>query len=96
MLDVGTEYGQQKFIDMLILALNDPEIMGKDVFGKERIVKVIEGILEYEDAFADAYTMKDESDYLQEKLDQRLRYILGEENFAPFAERYPYLKQWKY
>ena len=32
----------QFMTDTLILTLNDPEVMGKDVFGRERIRRVVE------------------------------------------------------
>lgn len=33
-LDIGAEFGRQQILDMMSLVLNDPEVMGKDTFGK--------------------------------------------------------------
>ena len=42
--DADLEMGRQQIIDMLALVLHDGEIMGKDTFGHERLMKVIVGI----------------------------------------------------
>ena len=34
----GEQTGRQAVIDMMVLALRDPEIIGKDIFGKDRMV----------------------------------------------------------
>ena len=39
-LDVGEEMGIQKICDYLHIALRDPEVMGKDVFGRKRLEKL--------------------------------------------------------
>lgn len=41
--NAGLESGRQQIIDMLCLVLHDPEIMGKDTFGRDRLLKVIKG-----------------------------------------------------
>lgn len=37
----GEQTGRQVVLDMMVLALRDPEIMGKDTFGKDRLLKVV-------------------------------------------------------
>ena len=43
-LDIGVEFGRQQIIDMMTLALRDEEVVGKDIFGKDRLIKVIDAI----------------------------------------------------
>ena len=81
----------QFMTDTLALTLNDPEIMGKDVFGKKRLKKVIEAWGKVYDLYHGALEKGDEADYYQIKLDQRLESIFGEE-MDKFGDRYPWLK----
>ena len=34
----------QYMTDMLMVTLNDPEVMGKDVFGEQRIAKIVDAM----------------------------------------------------
>lgn len=54
--DATRQTYQQYMTDTLILTLNDPEVMGKDVFGYERLKKVLEAWGRYYDDFFDALT----------------------------------------
>ena len=80
--------------DYLCLVLNDPKVMGKDVFGAKRIQKVHEALKEVDKQFSEAWVGSQDSDYYQEKIDAELRRIFGE--IEPFSKRYPYLKEWNY
>ena len=42
MQDAIKQTYMQYMTDMLILTLNDPEVMGKDVFGYKRLKKVLD------------------------------------------------------
>ena len=42
--DAGLQMGRQQIIDMLCLVLHDPEVIGKDTFGRERLNKVVAAI----------------------------------------------------
>lgn len=86
----------QFMTDTLILTLNDPEVMGKDVFGKKRIEKVVLAWGKVYDEFHGALEKGDEADFFQEVLDRRLKRVLGEKDFHPFRERYEWLKQQVY
>lgn len=86
----------QFMTDMLILTLNDPEIMGKDVFGKKRIEKVIHGWERNFDAYHGALEKGSEADVFQTKLDNRLKDIFGEADFHSFEERYEWLNKQVY
>ena len=88
---------QQYMTDMFILALNDPEIMGKDVFGYERIDRILNGVGRNYNYFFDALTKGPEADYCREKLDAAIRRIMrGRTDFKPFEERYDYLPEIRY
>ena len=87
----------QYMVDMFCLALNDPEVMGKDTLGFRRISKVIQAVQNYRDTFAGAMSHKNaEADYYREKLDERLRKIIPPEHFSPFLERYNWLEDIQY
>lgn len=83
----------QFMTDTLILTLNDPEVMGKDVFGEKRIKKVVAAWGKVFDRFHGALEKGDEQDFWQVKLDQCLKGVLGEEDFAPFTKRYEWVKE---
>lgn len=85
----------QFMTDTLMLTLNDPEVMGKDVFGRERLKKVVLAWGKMFDRYHGALERRDEADYYQEKLDQALERILGKEDFQPFSKRYDWIKQAK-
>ena len=54
---------QQYMTDTLILTLNDPEVMGKDVFGYKRLKKILDAWGKKYDLYFDALTKKAEADY---------------------------------
>lgn len=82
----------QYMIDMFMVTLNDPDVMGKDVFGKERIARVIHAVEQNFFRFEPALTKMNEADYYQEKLDQRLAKILGRDALVPFSKRYDWIE----
>ena len=66
--------------------LNDPEVMGKDVFGYARLKKILDAWGAKYDLYFDALTLKDEADYFRQKMDDALRRIVPEgEDFFPFG-----------
>lgn len=94
-LDIGEEMGMQKMWDYVQIVLRDPDIMGKDVFGAERLKKIFEGLKEVSSYYHTAFTDDKEADWYQEKMDSQLREVWGKE-LSPFFERYPYIKQLGY
>ena len=94
-LDIGEQMGCQKMWDYVQMALSDPELMGKDTFGRGRIEKLFAAVHKLADEYHTAFTDDKEADYYQEKMDARLREKWGED-LAPFRERYPYIKQMGY
>lgn len=92
----GEQTGRQVVLDMMVLALRDPEIMGKDTFGKDRLLKVVEGIKKYMDVFDQAFQATDETDYYRAKLDAALAEAFGEEMHDTFNKRYEYCCDFDY
>lgn len=90
----GCDITAQQFFDYMCIVLNDPEIMGKDVLGSQRLKKVHEGMKALDKELSEAWVNSQDSDYYQEKMDAALRRIFGE--IEPFKKRYPYLKEWNY
>ena len=68
--------------DMFQIALNDPDVMGKDVLGEDRIKCVVEAAGRNFDTFHGALENIPEADYFQEKLDSRLGRIFKEKTGA--------------
>ena len=99
--DAGLQCGRQQILDMMSLVLRDPEIMGKDTFGKERLCKVVKGISDKIDYFQPAWEKTDETDYYQAKMDAELEDAYdglqdGFHDRYQFAPEYDYIKgRWK-
>ena len=94
--DAGVQSGRQQIIDMVSLVLRDPEIMGKDTFGKDRLLKVVSGIGEYIDTYQKAWEKDDETDYYRAKLDEALAQAYGEGLHDSFLKRYDYAPDYDY
>lgn len=94
MLDVGMDTGFQKCWDLIQLCLRDPEVVGKDTFGKERIKRMHAALKKYEKEFGIAWlpTKEKDADVKQRDLDSLLSEIWGDELY-PFHARYPYVKK---
>lgn len=86
--DAGLRSGRQQIMDMVSLVLRDPEIMGKDTFGKDRLLKVVQGVKAYIDKYQPAWERADETDYYQKKLDDALCEAYGERLADTFYQRY--------
>ena len=93
-LKIGQDFGTQKTADLIAIALNDPETMGK-ALGEKKIRRIFEKVEELEKTFDAAFYANPEQDYWQELLDRRLSEIFGTET-VPFRKRYPWLKEVKY
>lgn len=94
--DAGLHSGRQQIMDMLSLVLRDPDIMGKDVFGKDRLLKVVQGIGEYIDTYQKAWEKDDETDYYRAKLDQALAEAYGKGMYDTFLKRYEFAPEFDY
>ena len=94
--EAGLRSGRQQIMDMMSLVLHDKDIMGKDIFGKDRLVKVVKGIGEYIDKYQPAWEKSDEADYYQKKMDDALAEVYGDELHDSFYERYKYAPEYDY
>lgn len=94
--DAGLKSGRQQILDMMSLVLRDQDIMGKDTFGKERLIKVVKGIGEYIDVYEKAWLRDDETDYYRTKLDAALADAYGEKLHDSFLERYEFAPEFDY
>lgn len=94
--DAGLQMGRQQILDGLSVVLNDPAIMRKDVFGKDRLLSVVKGIGDFIDTYEKAWQKDDEADYYQAKLDTELERIYGSEMHDTFHTRYEYCKEFDY
>ena len=94
--DAGLRCGRQQIIDIMSLVLRDPEIMGKDTFGKDRLLKVVKGISDYIDEYNLAWKKHDETDYWRDKLDAALADAYGDELHDTFLERYEFAPEYDY
>lgn len=95
--DATRQTYQQYMTDTLILTLNDPEVMGKDVFGYDRLKKVLAAWGKCYDKYFDALTKNSEADYAREKMDAAMKRICGKSgDFIPFEKRYDWLPEISY
>lgn len=96
-LSIGEEVGAQKIVDYLSLVLHDPDYMGTDVFGRERIMRVLAGIAAYDAEFHGAFDVKrnKEADVQQDRMDRLLLDVFGDKA-DPFDVRYPYIVKESY
>ena len=94
--EAGLQSGRQQIIDVVSLVLRDTEIMGKDTFGKERLLKVVKGIGDYIDKYNLAWQKHDETDYWQKKLDDALAEAYGEGLADSFYQRYEFAPEYNY
>ena len=92
----GLQSGRQQIIDCVSLVLRDPEIMGKDIFGKDRLLKVVQGVGKYIDLYQKAWEKDDETDYYREKLDAALADAYGDGLHDSFLVRYEFAPEFDY
>lgn len=92
----GLQSGRQQILDLVSLVLRDPAIMGKDIFGKDRLLKVVNGVGEYIDLYQKAWEKDDETDYYRAKLDAALAEAYGEGLHDTFSKRYEYCCDYDY
>lgn len=96
LINAGLQTGKQWLLDMFVIALNDPEVMGKDVIGYNRMMRIIRAVSDNDDKLRIAMASADpEADYYRDQIDKRMKSIFKGE-FSAFEERYPYLTEIKY
>lgn len=92
----GLQSGRQQIIDLVSLVLRDPAIMGKDTFGKDRLLKVVKGVGDYIDLYQKAWEKGDETDYYRAKLDAALAEAYGDGLHDSFSKRYEFMPEYDY
>ena len=92
----GLDCGRQQIMDMMSLVLRDSEVMGRDIFGKDRLLKVAKAIDAYIDKYQLAWEKHAETDHVQKQLDSNLAEAYGEELHDSFHERYPHAPRYDY
>lgn len=93
--EIGEEMGIQKCWDYIQIVLRDPEVMGKNAMGVNKLKKVYQKLAEVAEHYKFAFSDHVEADFYQEELDGVLKEIWGEE-FVAFKDRYPYIKEISY
>lgn len=93
----GLQIGAQFMADCWMVTLNDPDVMGRDTFGHDRMLKVGKAVdANYDKYFKALDVAKNkEADVWQERLDEKLGKTLRDD-LVPFENRYPYLRKIKY
>lgn len=94
--DAGLQCGRQQILDMVSIVLRDPDIMGKDTFGKDRLLKVVKGVGDYIDYYQKAWEKDDETDVYRDKLDKALADAYGDGMYDSFMTRYEYAPEYDY
>ena len=94
--EAGLICGRQQILDMVSLVLRDPDIMGKDIFGKDRLLKVVKGVGAYIDLYQKAWEKDDETDYYRDKLDAALAEAYGVDLHDSFLKRYEAAPEYDY
>lgn len=93
----GMEVGAQFMVDCWMVTLNDPDVMGRDVFGKERMKRVAKAVEANYDKYLPAFNVSKnkEADVWQDRLDEKLEKIFKDE-LDPFPVRHPLIRKIKY
>ena len=94
--EAGLHSGRQQILDMMSIVLRDSEIMKKDTFGSERLLKVIKAIGEKIDYYQPAWERSDDADYYQKKMDDELVEAYGKGLADSFHVRYPVAPEFDY
>lgn len=95
--DAGLQMGRQQILDMMCLSLHDPKVVGKDTFGRKRLMKVIVDIGKKIDHYHHAWVKKDDTDAVRIGLDNALADAFGEETLKDtFEKRYEFCPEFDY
>lgn len=80
-------WGVQFALDVMTIVLADAEVMGKDTIGPKRRTAINAEISRIMEDHILALTQNQESDYMRDDVDRRLKQIMGND-FMPWKERY--------
>ena len=86
---IVTGWAQQEVFDALTLVLNDKEVMGKDVFGEERLKKLCVALNAKVNEIRPGLSNKASASHVRRQVDDELQKIC-KNSFVPWEERYIY------
>ena len=87
--EIIRDWTAQLALDTIAMVLNDPKIMGHDVFGAKRLERVCQGFNALWSDHLLALAKHDEAEYWRTKIDQAQARIFGPD-YLHWQERYPY------
>lgn len=82
-------WAQQEVFDALTLVLNDKEVMGKDVFGEERLMKLCVALNAKVNEIRPGLSHQASASHVRRQVDDELQKIC-KKTFVPWEERYIY------
>ena len=85
--EITQRWTAQLCLDVITIVLNDPEVMGKDTFGKERLHRIGEAFNRYYSECIVGLSPDAAASYVREQIDRLLVKIWGPE-FESWEERY--------
>lgn len=77
----------QLCMDCMVIVLNDPGVMGKDRFGKERLRHIGAAFNQVYREGKDAFSRKPNASHIRSQIDRELQKI-AQEDFIPWGDRY--------
>ena len=86
---VVTGWARQEVFDALVLVLHDPEVMGKDIFGEERLQRLCVALDAKINEIRPGLSNQTNASHVRRQVDDELRKIC-KDSFAPWEERYIY------
>lgn len=88
-LEIMSDWTAQLALDTIAIVLNNPEVMGRDVFGAKRLKKVCAAFNKLWPKVLRALTKSPEAEYWRAKIDEAQARIFGPD-YLHWQERYPY------
>lgn len=85
---VVMQWSHQMVYDALTLVLNDKDVMGKDVFGKDRLNRLCKALNTKISEIMPGMSNRVNASYVRAQVDRELQRICGED-FEPWEQRYP-------
>ncbi len=86
---IVTGWAQQEVFDALTLVLNDKDVMGKDVFGEERLMKLCKALNDKVNEIRVGLSQMASASHVRRQVDDELQRIC-KKTFVPWEERYIY------
>lgn len=87
--EIVSDWTAQLCLDTIAMVLNDPAVMGRDVFGVKRLMRICEAFNKQYAINKQALQKCDEAEYRRVKIDQVQADIFGSD-YLHWHERYPY------